>query len=351
MWSKGWAVAIIMSWLTLGIACSREPPKEHDVDAMHKSYMKAFKVENRNDSLGYIVAIAWVDDRRVVAGTVDGIIEIWDVTTATRVFRERMDANDGPALCSLPHDQSVFVGGRPNLEIRELAVGPNEVSQRMIFQSDEKSRIISMDCAIRSDVLALSTEGHGDILLVNRSTGEQIAVLRGHRLSPRAVKLTSDGKELLSICNDNTLRKWDIVAQREVWQWQGHHGRPASLAVSADGNAVATGDTGHVRVFRVHDGQPDTVNQAHEGMVLAIAFSPDGEYLVSCGDIDQTCILWEAKTLVETRRILMQGHRPKSVAFSPDGSFIATGGEDGYMRIWNVQQLLHEEENNNSELK
>src|SRR5258708_16619963 len=87
---------------------------------------------------------------------------------------------------------------------------------------------------------------------------------------------------------------------------------------------------------RAEEVPPDRVDpRGHAGDVEAVAFTPDGETLVTAGS-DGLAKLWDVAT--EKVRADLTGHEGKvlCVAVSPDGKAIATGGQDRMVRLWST---------------
>jgi WD40 repeat protein len=73
------------------------------------------------------------------------------------------------------------------------------------------------------------------------------------------------------------------------------------------------------------------------GSVKSVAYSPDGQYIISGSD-DRTIRIWDAETGAAVGEPL-KGHAGlvNSVAYSPDGQYIISGSSDRTIRIWDAE--------------
>jgi WD40 repeat protein len=178
------------------------------------------------------------------------------------------------------------------------------------------------------------------------ASGTLLATCRGHTSKITGVAFSPDGSRLLTASFDGTVRQWDARTGREVEPpYDRHTGEVFTATYSPDGQWIASAGTDRtIRVWRATGRQDVAVLHGHTGTVIEVAFSPDGRRLASlsyklggaAGTTDNTVRVWE----VDPRATLpvLRGHTSYvyPVAFSPDGRWIASGGWDNKVRLWDA---------------
>src|SRR5205085_7973423 len=88
-----------------------------------------------------------------------------------------------------------------------------------------------------------------------------------------------------------------------------------------------------LKVFSGKDGAPIKQIKKHTDWVTAIAFSPDGKYLVTA-DRSGNAYVWDANI----RELwALTGHKGSITSVSVSGAIAATASEDGTIKLWNLK--------------
>jgi WD40 repeat protein len=237
------------------------------------------------------------DGKRIVSGSNDKTIRIWDATTGQPI---------GKPLTG--HTDIVY------------SVGYSPDGNHIVSGSFDKT-----------------------VRIWDAATGQPIGKpLIGHGNSVNSVAYSPDGNHIVSGSFDKTIRIWDAATGQPIGKpLTGHYGVVSSVAYSPDGKRIVSGSFDKtVRIWDATTGQPiGKPLTGHEKGVSSVAFSPDGKRIVS-GSFDKTIRIWDAVTGQPIGKPLT-GHENSvnSVAYSPDGKRIISGSGDQKVLIWDVPKI------------
>ncbi len=123
-----------------------------------------------------------------------------------------------------------------------------------------------------------------------------------------------------------------------------------AVAISPDGKTLVTGtapdwsrhtEDGELRRWDMTAaGWPEIKTPAWaplSGNVLALAYSPDGQWLAS-GGFDGSVQLWETATGKVAATLTGHHQSIGSLAFAPDSKTLASSAADGTVKWWNVPE-------------
>jgi len=156
--------------------------------------------------------------------------------------------------------------------------------------------------------------------------------LTGFELGVNSAIISPNGAYIATASLDGSIKLW-LPDGTLLATMQGHGDRAWSVAFSPDSSTlISTGNDGNINFWNLNGKLLKTL-KAHQAGIWKAIFSPDGSLIASASH-DQTVKLWKRdgtllKTLPHEGLIL-------GLDFSSDGQSLVTGAFDTQVRIWQV---------------
>lgn len=155
-----------------------------------------------------------------------------------------------------------------------------------------------------------------------------------------SVEFAPSGEALIT--GDNVMQIWSVIDGSLMKTIEGSGSWIVDLAFSPDGQRLISGSTdSSVDLWDIASGLHISTLEGHQRDIMSVAFSPDGRTLAS-GSVDSTIRLWDATdySLIATRTLGSEGQNDmvRSLDFSPDGRMLAIGSNTA-VRLWSTTDV------------
>jgi WD40 repeat protein/serine/threonine protein kinase len=203
---------------------------------------------------------------------------------------------------------------------------------KILFTLPDDSRIYNLEFSPSADRI-VAASGSGAAKIWSTSTGQLIAVLKGHNAGLLKAAFSPDGQRLVTGSDDHAAKVWSTDG-RLLFTLNGHSAGVQHVSFSPDGRRIVTASLDHTARLWDFQGHSLQVLQGHNKLVLYATFSPDGNKIATAS-ADRTVRIWNTQT--GNALAVLQHDAPVQYAqFSRDGLYIVTAGDDHVAHIWNT---------------
>jgi WD40 repeat protein/transcriptional regulator with XRE-family HTH domain len=328
---------------------------------------------------GYIESVAFAPDGTMLAlGSADGTVRLWNIANLARpvpapgpltgpgkIVTSVAFSPDGHLLAAASQDDKVWLwkiglhgavadGSLTNAtdwvnavafspDGTELAAGSSDASV-LVWNVADRSLITTLPHP--QPVTSLAWDSPGRL-----AAGDADGTVSLWQVPPPVLLTGSpsydavyspDGK-MLAVSSQNNLQLWNATDRRQL---------AAQPVPGTFVNAVEFAPHAHVLAGTYGDGMFQMWNTAGgnlvplgqplrasaAGMTETVAFSPDGQLVATGGD-DGTLRLWSVRDPARPQLLATKhdsGTYVFGVAFSPDGTVVAAASADNLTRLWDV---------------
>ncbi|MFT4709342.1 MAG: serine/threonine protein kinase/WD40 repeat protein, partial [Planctomycetota bacterium] len=289
-----------------------------------------------------VMGLAFSSDGSRLATATRELVRVWDMSKYTPIASFPATAGPDSSL-SLHGDKLVIANA----------------SSAQVFEADSPSSVVLRNhpsfvymVAISADGSTIASRDYSQgAMLWDSATGELLAdwplegIAKGLGFTSKGMLITN-GPDLV-VLDPAT---GDVVLE-QLWGPEDYHVhalggskdiahsfKGESRATSPDGTLLVEGNLGGVLIVKDRaSGAILHELSAHDGPVFAVAVSHDNRYLATGGEDRRIC-LWDLET---GRRISSRDHASPAytLQFSPDGRRLASGGNSESIQLWDVPSL------------
>ncbi|MGC9506295.1 DnaJ domain-containing protein, partial [Baaleninema sp.] len=165
---------------------------------------------------------------------------------------------------------------------------------------------------------------------------------RGHTQSVNDIAISLDGNAIASASSDRTVTVWNLDTQQRTYSF--FNSSPVYAVTFDDNNNLLTGEVNsnlsqwNLQTRQLQHSFVDTLTRRPRGIVYAIAVNPTHASIASGGS-DNLVRIWHRHTREVQRGLMGHTDRVESLVYTPDGTHLVSGSRDGTVRIWNVRQF------------
>jgi len=270
------------------------------------------------------------DSKHLATSSLQGVT-LWDVEARQALTTFRDIKQYGKGLVFTADGKKLIVATwDPDIKIYDIVT-------RKLESIIEPGDTLVHAVAINPKGTLLASAGREKVLKIwDPASGKLLHGIDAHPRDVQSVAFSADGKTLASCGYDSHVKLWDPVTGRALrtfenppiqFHWD-------AVAFSPDGTyLVAVGSA--LRIIDLATGADRVNSKADDVQTTCAAVSPDGS-LVATGGMNKVVKLWDPKTGKLLASLDAHKGTISSLAFSPNGAWLASAAQDRSIRLWPI---------------
>jgi WD40 repeat protein len=307
-----------------------------------------FKLTRLPDSVKPIGAIAVHPDKSVVVAGRGNSLYVYDAAKGellrTLVNPDIKDEKDRPvgvahmdivqAIAFSPDGR--YLASSAFQEVLLWDVKTGALQRRIGGFAD---RVVALDFTKDSKFLATGggapTED-GELKIIDPANGSVIVDIKSaHSDTVFGVRFSPDGTKIASCGADKFVKVFEVPSGKFIKPFEGHTHHVMDVGWKGDGKLLAScGADNECKVWDFEKGEKVRDIKAHGKQITRLIFvGATSQFLTASGDT--TVKMWNVDNGGQVRNFSGSNDYLYAVGVSPDGAIVATGGQEGIVRIYN----------------
>jgi WD40 repeat protein len=178
-----------------------------------------------------------------------------------------------------------------------------------------------------------------------KSAASELASFQGHESAVRCLAISADGELVASGDEQGSLLIWNARNREQLGRLAGHTASVDCVSISLDRKWAASGDDdGAIRIWDIEKFSETAHSAAHRGAVTSVLVYPAQSHLLSSGR-DGRIVLWQltenppGKDCKPIKECSVGSAEVTCLAMTPDGVGFLSGDTTGTLTLWQLATM------------